>query len=234
MLCYTITIQYRTEVIFMEELISKKELLTATGISYGQLYRWKREKLIPDSWFIKRSSFTGQETFLPRGRAMERIRFIMENKDRYSLLQLLDRLSPDAASGTFSAGRLAELPRGRVPAELIAKDAGCDELNYGQALCVVIASQALGEIPEMDEGSVAAFLGALAEWQASVRILDKNDGRVVIVEWDGRFLPLYMAPDSRAVPAAGARVRFEISLADIPARCAPILEKVSKGAERNG
>ncbi len=57
----------------------KKELLDATGISYGQLYRWKRERLIPDQWFVKRSAFTGQETFLPR-RAVERIEFILETR----------------------------------------------------------------------------------------------------------------------------------------------------------
>ena len=34
-------------------LISKKDLLAETGISYGQLYRWKREQLIPEEWFIK-------------------------------------------------------------------------------------------------------------------------------------------------------------------------------------
>ena len=32
-------------------LISKKELLDQTGISYGQLYRWKRKGLIPEAWF---------------------------------------------------------------------------------------------------------------------------------------------------------------------------------------
>ena len=31
-----------------ETLISKKELLDLTGISYGQLYRWKRKGLIPE------------------------------------------------------------------------------------------------------------------------------------------------------------------------------------------
>ncbi|MCL2486473.1 MAG: YhbD family protein, partial [Oscillospiraceae bacterium] len=34
-----------------EGLISKKDLLEFTGISYGQLYRWKREGLIPEEWF---------------------------------------------------------------------------------------------------------------------------------------------------------------------------------------
>lgn len=46
-----------------EELISKKDLLDETGISYGQLYRWKRKQLIPEEWFIRKSTFTGQETF---------------------------------------------------------------------------------------------------------------------------------------------------------------------------
>ena len=35
-----------------ENLITKKELLELTGISYGALYRWKRMKLLPDDWFI--------------------------------------------------------------------------------------------------------------------------------------------------------------------------------------
>ena len=43
--------------------ISKKDLLKRYGISYGALYRWKRMGLIPEEWFIKRSTPTGQETF---------------------------------------------------------------------------------------------------------------------------------------------------------------------------
>jgi DNA-binding transcriptional MerR regulator len=65
--------------------ISKKDLLKETGISYGQLYRWKREGLIPEEWFVKRASFTGQETFFPRDRVLERIGLILEKKDDQSL-----------------------------------------------------------------------------------------------------------------------------------------------------
>ena len=65
--------------------ISKKELLEETGISYGQLYRWKREGLIPEEWFVKRPSYTGQETFFPRDRVLERIGMILERKDDLSL-----------------------------------------------------------------------------------------------------------------------------------------------------
>ncbi len=56
-----------------EELISKKEILDMTGISYGQLYRWKRKELIPEEWFIKKSSYTGQETFFPREKIINKI-----------------------------------------------------------------------------------------------------------------------------------------------------------------
>lgn len=64
-----------------EELISKKEILDMTGISYGQLYRWKRKDLIPEEWFIKKSSYTGQETFFPREKIVNRINKILELKD---------------------------------------------------------------------------------------------------------------------------------------------------------
>ena len=56
-----------------DELISKKDLLNEMSISYGQLYRWKRKKLIPEEWFIKKSVSTGQETFFPRKKIIERV-----------------------------------------------------------------------------------------------------------------------------------------------------------------
>lgn len=68
-----------------EELISKKDLLQLTGISYGQLYRWKRKNIIPEDWFMKKSSFTGQETFFPKDKILERIERIKELKDDQSL-----------------------------------------------------------------------------------------------------------------------------------------------------
>lgn len=76
-----------------EELISKKELLKSTGISYGQLYRWKRKKLIPEEWFIKKSSYTGQETYFPKESILQRIETIMNLKDDISLDELAEMLS---------------------------------------------------------------------------------------------------------------------------------------------
>lgn len=76
-----------------EELISKKDLLIETKISYGQLYRWKRKDLIPEEWFIKKSVSTGQETFFPRERILERINVILELKDEVSLDELASKLA---------------------------------------------------------------------------------------------------------------------------------------------
>ena len=53
--------------------ISKKELLEMYGISYGALYRWKRMGLIPEDWFIRRSTSTGQETYFRRDQIIPRI-----------------------------------------------------------------------------------------------------------------------------------------------------------------
>lgn len=76
-----------------EELISKKDLLIQTGISYGQLYRWKRKNIIPEEWFIKKSVSTGQETFFPRDKILERINKIIELKDEISLDELAYKFS---------------------------------------------------------------------------------------------------------------------------------------------
>ncbi len=82
--------------------ITKKDLLNETGISYGQLYRWKREGLIPEEWFIKQPSFTGQETVFPRKQILSRIKAIQELKDKYSLEELAKILSPEVAERYFT------------------------------------------------------------------------------------------------------------------------------------
>lgn len=78
-----------------EEVISKKDLLLNTGISYGQLYRWKRKNLIPEEWFIKKSVSTGQETFFPKEKILDRITTILKLKDDTLLDDLAYKLSND-------------------------------------------------------------------------------------------------------------------------------------------
>lgn len=77
-------------------MISKKELLDLTGISYGQLYRWKRKQLIPEEWFIRKSTYTGQETFFPKMLVLARVQNILNMKDDLSLDELASRLSDTA------------------------------------------------------------------------------------------------------------------------------------------
>jgi DNA-binding transcriptional MerR regulator len=79
------------------DYISKKDLLLETGITYGQLYRWKRKKLIPEEWFIKKSSFTGQETYFPKEKILSRIQKIIDLKDELSLDDIAGALSPNVA-----------------------------------------------------------------------------------------------------------------------------------------
>ncbi len=90
-------------------LISKKDLLAITGISYGQLYRWKRERLIPEEWFMKRSSYTGQETFFPREQILSRIQTILELKDQYTLEELAKMLSPEVAVLGYGEAQVKEI-----------------------------------------------------------------------------------------------------------------------------
>ncbi|MEO3946559.1 YhbD family protein [Gorillibacterium sp. CAU 1737] len=101
-----------------DDLISKKDLLELAGISYGQLYRWKRKNLIPEDWFVRRSTFTGQETFFPRAKILQRIAKIMNMKEDLSLDELADVFSPEPASIEMDGWELVR--RGIVSKEALA------------------------------------------------------------------------------------------------------------------
>ena len=92
----------------MENLITKKELLDLTGISYGSLYRWKRKNLIPDAWFIHRATFTGHETFFPREKILERIDKILAMKEQMSLDDIALALDPTMYKVEMTLGDLVE------------------------------------------------------------------------------------------------------------------------------
>lgn len=156
------------------ELISKKELLQQTGISYGQLYRWKREKLIPEEWFIKQSSYTGQETFFPRDQILPRIQSILEHKDKYSLTELSRMLSPDTAPMEIdgaSLGQIDEIAPDLLPAILHFAQREHFEL-YDLALYAAIskAQETLG-ITGDDRTEVAELAVSTATLRQSDSIL---------------------------------------------------------------
>ena len=212
----------------MDDWISKRELLEATGISYGQLYRWKRENLLPDSWFAKRSAFTGQETYLPR-RALERIRFIQENKDRYSLTQLLDQLSPESKSRTYSAKKVATLRGAARPAAAVMKRTGGDAFDHGQALCAMIGADMLLSGVSLSDAELGEVLGAILGWQKADRLLERDDGRIVLLRNGNAFMPLYIRPDGEIRPPAGIEVAYGLSLSDLPEKCNRPLMKLLEG-----
>lgn len=141
-------------------LISKKDLLQETGISYGQLYRWKRERLIPEEWFIKQPSFTGQETFFPKAKILNRIKAIQELKDKYSLEEIAKILSPEVAERNFTIDDLAiieEIDKRLIPA--FVKGFQKDSFTYIEVLIMIALSGLekelqveLGQIINLVEG----------------------------------------------------------------------------------
>ncbi len=153
----------------MEELISKKEVLRLTGISYGQLYRWKRKGLIPEAWFIRKSTPTGQETFFPRDKILERIRRIQELKDDRSLDELATLLSPESRPEGVVWDDPAGLPPigeegrpllwkegGYTFSELLALACGAEArrrgASSGEARLVVDAVRAVPELLDSPSG----------------------------------------------------------------------------------
>ena len=84
-----------------ESLLSKKELLERYGISYGALYRCKRKGLIPDEWFIKKSTVTGQETFFPEKLICERVELIQSKKEDVLLDELAKEFSGEEKKNEF-------------------------------------------------------------------------------------------------------------------------------------
>ena len=133
-----------------EELISKKELLEKTSISYGQLYRWKRKGLIPEDWFIRKSTYTGQETFFPRSQVLSRIDRIKNMKDDVSLDDLADVFAPKQSSGKQTPEDIVK--RGIVSADvmkLFLEARGDDKaLDFGEMLTAYIFGMVLtsGEV----------------------------------------------------------------------------------------
>lgn len=96
-----------------EELISKKELLERYGISYGALYRWKRMGLIPEGWFLRRSTNTGQETFFRRAQICQRVELILEQKGSRSLEELAASLAEKRQTAAVRRRLVVETAFGR-------------------------------------------------------------------------------------------------------------------------
>jgi len=161
---------YLSVVIVLEEkdLISKKELLQLTGISYGQLYRWKRENLIPESWFMKQSSYTGQETFFPREKILRRLSLILDYKDSYSLEQLAALLHPDYSRKIFSSSEILAVKGIQENIlSLFEKETGERFFRFGEVRFMYLLSVIENDLARIDV-KIKEFVKSVLLWSKSV------------------------------------------------------------------
>ncbi|WP_020061823.1 YhbD family protein [Bacillus sp. 123MFChir2] len=140
-----------------QDLISKKDLLDLAGISYGQLYRWKRKNLIPEDWFVRKSTFTGQETFFPKEKILDRIEKIQTMKENLSLDDLANMFSPNV--NEISLTKEGIIQRGIASESVvnffIEENQEMTEFRFVKILFIYILEKALqsGEI-SLEEGKM--------------------------------------------------------------------------------
>jgi len=149
-----------------EKLISKKEVLEKMGISYGQLYRWKRKGLIPESWFVRRATFTGQETFFPQEKILERIKRIKTLKEDHPLDDLAELIAQQVGKGLAVATSILK-QMGWLDEDLLEicnlKEDRGEALSLKEALCLGalrrLKGVARGEEIELAKSTLQKALG---------------------------------------------------------------------------
>jgi hypothetical protein len=167
-----------------EKLISKKEILNSTGISYGQFYRWKRKGLIPDKWLIHKSTRTGQESFLPEDKILPRIEKIKELKEDNTLREIADLLSPELVEKKYVRSSLHDL--NWVDGDLLEayeEIAGAKELYSFRDLLYLTV---LFRLKESGEGARNAYL-ALEALTSSETEGYEFDEKIVIARRSSKF-----------------------------------------------
>jgi DNA-binding transcriptional MerR regulator len=194
------------------ELISKKDLLLATGISYGQLYRWKRKGLIPEDWFVRKSAFTGTETFFPREKMLARVDRILSMKDEdLSLDDIAEAVSPMPLPDTFGADDV--VARGVVSPPALAlfaeRHPGVTDLRFAELVAVSVADALLSS---GDAGRDEA-LSAIATLEEGWTTCEKQSCDLVLLRKMGVSTVLMIATASDLLVESGVRVVARITLA---------------------
>ncbi|AEJ44675.1 YhbD family protein [Alicyclobacillus acidocaldarius] len=194
-----------------EELISKKELLDLAGISYGQLYRWKRKKLIPEEWFIRKATFTGQETFFPRDKILSRIEQIKQWKEDVPLDELAKRLSPAGVEIERAGDDLVRLGIVGDLAWRLYADAvpNARILAFPDIVCVYLVHEAL----ESGQVSVDEARQLTAAYPRFVTVFRDMQMRVDLVRKLGVGTWLARAPNAEIALDPQANVAFSVDVA---------------------
>jgi DNA-binding transcriptional MerR regulator len=193
------------------ELISKKDLLLACGISYGQLYRWKRKGLIPEDWFVRKSSFTGQETYFPREKMLARVERILAMKDEdVSLDEIAEAVSSAPLPDTFAREDL--LQRDVVSAgalDLFAeRHPGTSELRFAELLAVAVADTLLRSGDAGREDALAAIATLEEDWTTC----EAASCDLVLLRKMGVSTVVIVSTASELLAESGARVVVRVSL----------------------
>jgi DNA-binding transcriptional MerR regulator len=169
-----------------EKLISKKEVLKKMGISYGQLYRWKRKGLIPESWFIRRSTFTGQETFFPQEKILERIERIKAMKEDHPLDDLADLITEqvnEKLEVAFSKLRKMGWLDEQVIQVCHLREDGQSILSLNETFCIGVLRQMRGTARKeeidltkrtLDEALAKGLIEQIREERLSLHLLRKR------------------------------------------------------------
>jgi len=105
-------------------------------------YRYKRKNLIPDDWFIRKSTFTGQETFFPREQIINRIRQIKDMKEDISLDDMAQVLTADL-SREIVVDRKELLKKLSMPMAQLLEKYESDTFGYTQLIAIITTQQAL-------------------------------------------------------------------------------------------
>jgi DNA-binding transcriptional MerR regulator len=196
------------------ELISKKDLLQSAGISYGQLYRWKRKGLIPEEWFVRKSTFTGQETFFPREKVLARIEKIKSMKDEdASLDEIAETVSPNLGEISMTIDEIRE--RGLVSAEAIevfsAEARNCEvPLVFGE----VVSLSALDTLLKTGDVSLEEGRTVLQSLQENYPAFEGRPADLVFVRRMGLSTSMLVSSAAEVRFEPSARVVARLNLAD--------------------
>lgn len=123
------------------------------------------KNLIPEEWFIRKSTFTGQETFFPREDILKRISIIQKMKENLSLDEMREMLSPKMKDVSMTADEL--LTKGLIskPALHVFSEGGADTVFSSRDLLSLYVLEGL-----LQSGNVS-----LEEAKMAAEVLRKYD-----------------------------------------------------------
>jgi len=177
--------------------ISRIDLLGETAVSHGRFYRWKRMRLTLEAWFHRRSTFTGQGTFLPRQKALDRIRQIRELKSRYPLDRTARMLWPDVVERCYDPADLAAMDWISARAQALFPAPGAQNRPAGflELLCwsAIEHLLAVGSVPDdqivLAAETLHARFGELdplaTERRLTVTVRSRNTGMLTAESIEG-------------------------------------------------